>query len=153
MITSHIVDGIEYVGGASSFTTNLTVGDSYSVKTQSGIGDNVGGGSGNATLSISGDGSVDTGTVGSYPVTYSAVDDDLVSHDVTENVIVAAAPSNDLGTDFRDGSKLRDGTDVSGTYYETAVQNSGTLTDAERAKIAAVIDENALDPYEAKNSN
>jgi hypothetical protein len=144
MITSHIVDNIEYVGGASGFSTNLTVGDVYTQKTQTATADN-----GTAVLTISGN--VDVNTAGTYPVIYSAVDDDLVSHDVTESVIVAVVVPNDLETDFKNGSKLRDGTDVSGTYYETAVQNAGSLTDSERAKTAAIQDESALDPYEVKD--
>jgi hypothetical protein len=57
-------------------------------------------------------------------------------------------------SEFQTGQKTRDGEDQTGTYYETAVQDAvaGTLTDAERAKTAAIQDENALDPYEFNNA-
>jgi len=139
MITSHIINNIEYVGGQSSFNTNLAVGANYSVLNQTAVGDN-----GSAVLTVSGDSSVDTNTAGNYSVIYSAIDDDLVTHDVTENVIVAVQSSTDS---FNDGSQDRYGNDTSGTVYQTLVQQA-QAGNPPSAQSSALFDENALDPYE-----
>ena len=53
--------------------------------------------------------------------------------------------------DFIDGNKLRDGTDVTGSKYETVVidANVGTVPDETES---AYFEEQALDPYEVNNA-
>ena len=131
-------------GNTTNFNTNLTVGDSWTVGTQTATADN-----GTVVYSIVGDTAVDTATAGTYPVQYSAEDDDNTPDVITESVIVAAAPAIPTDTEkFIDGSQDRFGNDTSGTGYETVVQTP-PATEVQ----SGIFDENAIDPYELGHAN
>lgn len=53
--------------------------------------------------------------------------------------------------EFVDGEKLRDGTDVTGTEYETTVTAANVPEEISASK-SAYFSEQALDPYEVANA-
>lgn len=136
-VLTHLVGGVNYVGASSlAITTEYIVGSTFTALTQSGTATGV------YAQSVTGAGAVNMNVAGTYTVTYTATDDGLLPHTVTQTVSVEKATG-----DFLNGSELRDGRDVTGSVYE------GLVRDGEAPETAsAYFDEQALDPYEVANT-
>ena len=104
----------------------------------------------------------DANTAGAYVVTYTATDSATTPVTKTKSYTVTLSAAAGGGTgggtgsiaaEFIAGSKLRDGTDVSGTAYETAVKAEAVDADVTtEAYQSAYFSEECMDPYEVANS-
>ncbi|MCD6435953.1 MAG: hypothetical protein J7L15_06150 [Clostridiales bacterium] len=140
-VLTHLVGGIDYIQiDPDTIATEILIGESYTNFNQSGTA--------TTTYTDGISGTVDTSVFGTYTVLYTAQDDGSGDHTVTEIVTIIA--QGNIDTNFDTGSVLRDGTDVSGTTYESTVQ-AGITSDI-KATQAAYFDALACDPYEVKHS-
>ena len=99
----------------------------------------------------------DPDKVGDYTVTYSAEDSSSTPVVITRTMKITLEqgppkpPST--GSGFETGSTLRDGTDSTGTAYETSVKAEAVDADVTtEAYQSAYFDEQAMDPYEVANA-
>ena len=143
-ITAFTLGGYDVTGGTTSGTTAKILGGTYdNLSTDVLTSDST-----NEIVNVSGE--VDTNTLGTYVVTYTATDD-AGDGDVVFVETVTVAAGTYIDTEFDLGNESRTGEDLVGTKYDQIVDavHSGTPVPA---SASAIFDEGALDPYEVANS-
>lgn len=144
-VLTHLVDGVDFGGVDGVISTEVELGGTYTVLSQSGTAEVA------YSDSITGDGAVDSSEFGTFEVLYTAQDDGAEDVTVTETVTIIAEVGSNVDTNFDLGIEDRDTSDTSGTAYDALVDEA-ILGNSPAANSSAYFSELALDPYEVKHS-